>query len=528
MIEYSPLVRLVGALVLHPKYPSRWCGLGNEAGVSGAADFARGDGFFVITTAINSMINETTAASGTRGEEADAGAGRQPNLSSESKSQFQDTCSSKNQEDGRTLETVEQEHAGTDLSMNPYSIGDSSNLLIPSRHRAAILDMLAGRYSPDETVLASMLLATILENDAIDDYALEIFGVLPSPTVNDDGNSPFEQSIATYLTKDWTTVDSKSYLALGSAIESVSTLGMMLTERLVFHTWTEQGQCIDVIPFHHYFKSSAFIAALRRCLSCFVSRAQSHLHDSSSVCDTFSDLIRRRYCSTLDVSNSPRHSKESAKSVCLLQSYYPSNFIDNVSVLTGDIVYGGAANEDTSRGDLFLVDDENEAAKFEFQATLHLRSILGCINDFYQRFSHDSGSPWYSGGDSFAFSTTEEADEVIMSIGGIESISLPTVGTDIDLRGRKFFLCSLPVKSKHGFIGSGDIVICANGTKISVTEKSDLVFIVEAMYIFVAMEKMDYNRCTVLFVIPIRTIVASATEVSVSLTLVLCFPVAVL
>ena len=263
MIEYSPLVRLVGALVLHPKYPSRWCGLGNEAGVSGAADFARGDGFFVITTAINSMINETTAASGTRGEEADAGAGRQPNLSSESKSQFQDTCSSKNQEDGRTLETVEQEHAGTDLSMNPYSIGDSSNLLIPSRHRAAILDMLAGRYSPDETVLASMLLATILENDAIDDYALEIFGVLPSPTVNDDGNSPFEQSIATYLTKDWTTVDSKSYLALGSAIESVSTLGMMLTERLVFHTWTEQGQCIDVIPFHHYFKSSAFIAALR-------------------------------------------------------------------------------------------------------------------------------------------------------------------------------------------------------------------------------------------------------------------------
>jgi hypothetical protein len=111
------------------------------AGVSGAADFARGGGFFVITTAINSMINEATAASGTRGEEADAGAGRQPNSSSEAKSQFQDTCRTEDPENCRTLETVDQSN---DWSMNPDSVGDSNNLLIPSRHRAAILDMLAG------------------------------------------------------------------------------------------------------------------------------------------------------------------------------------------------------------------------------------------------------------------------------------------------------------------------------------------------------------------------------------------------
>ncbi len=505
MIEYSPLVRLVGTLVLHPSYPSRWCCLDNDAG--GGDGLTRRDGPFVITTALNSMINDTAATRG-RGEEADAGAGRQPNVTSDVKSEFQDP------DDCRALETADPEHATHELSENSGKLE-----LIPSRHRAAILDMLAGRYSLDETVLASMLLGTILENEAIDDLALEMFGVLPS-TVNDDGNSPFEFSMAAYLTKDWSTVDSKSYLALGSAIECVSTLGFMLLERLIFHTWTEGGQCTDVIPFHHYFKSSSYIQSLGSCISVFVSRAQTLLQDASSIREIFSDLIRRRY-SRLD--ENPRTSNESLKWVCFLQSYYPSNFIDNGSVLTGEIVYGGASNEEISQGDLFLFNDDNEYAKFAIRATLHLRSILGCIQDFYQRFSFDSGSPWYSGGDSFAFSTTEEADEILMSIGGIEPIALPNVGLDIDLRGREFFLCSLPMKSRSGHIGYAAIIIGANGTKIAITEKTDLVLIVDALHIFVAKEKGDYNRCTVLAVIPVRTIVASATEVSVSLPLFLFF-----
>ena len=509
MIEYSPLVRLVGTLVLHPSYPSRWSCLDNDAG--GGDGLTRRDGSFVITTTINSMINDNAVTRG-RGEEADAGAGRQPNVSSEVKSRFQDP------DDCRALKTGDPEHATHELSENSDKLGDNNNELIPSRHRAAILDMLAGRYSSDETVLASMLVATILENEAIDDFALEMFGVLPS-TVNDDGNSPFEFSIAAFLTKDWSTVDSKSYLALGSAIECVSTLGFMLLERLIFHTWTESGQCTDVIPFHHYFKASSYIQALGSCLSAFVSRAQT-LQDASSIRDIFSDLIRRRY-SRLD--ENPGTSKESLKWVCFLQSYYPSNFIDNESVLTGEMVYGGALNEEVSHGDLFLFNDDNEDAKFAIRATLHLRSILGCIQDFYQRFTFDSGNPWYSGGDSFAFSTTEEADESIMSIGGIESNALPNVGLDIDLRGRKSFLCSLPVKSKPGHIGNGTVIIGANGTKIAVNEKTDLVLIVDALHIFVAKERRDYNRCTVLAVIPVRTIVASATEVSVSLPVFLFF-----
>lgn len=499
MVEYSPLVRLVGALVLHPKYPSRWCGLDGVDGVTDTRSFVGENGLFPVTTAINSMIHENAVAS-SRGEEADAGAGCQPNAS------------------GEEPDTVDSEPLVPELGVNSDTLSD--NHLIPSRHRAAILDMIAGQYSSDETVLASMLLATVFENDAIDDVALELFGVIPSP-VNDDGSSPFESSIATYLAKDWSTIESISYRPVGSAIECVTTLGFMLLERLIFHTWTEDGQCVDVIPFHHYFKSSAYIKALASSLAYFASLAQTHLHDASSIREIFSDLVRRRYASSLDLNNNPSANKESMKFVCLLQSYFPSNFIDNMSVLTGEIVYNGASNEDLLNGDLFLFNDDNEAAKFAVQATLHLRSILGCIQDFYQRFSFGSGSPWYSGGESFAFSTTEEADEILMSIGGIESIPLPNIGTDIDLRGRTFFLCSLPMKSKHVHSVNAEVIIGANGAKIAVTEKTDLVLVVDALHIYVAKEKIDYNRCTVLSVIPVRSIVASATEVSLCMSLLL-------
>lgn len=485
--------------MLHPMYPSRWCGIDSIDGANDARSFVGGDSLFSVTTAINSMINENTAASSRR-EEADAGAGCQPNAS------------------GEEPDTVDLDPLVTELSENSDKLSD--NQLIPSRHRAAILDMIAGRYSSEETVLASMLLATVFENDAIDDVALEIFGVLPSP-VNDDGCSPFESSIATYLVKDWSTIESTSYRPVGNAIECITTLGFMLLERLIFHTWTEGGQFVDVIPFHHYFKSSAYINALSSCLACFTSLAQTHLQDASSIREIFSDLVRRRYASTLDANNNPCASKESTKFVCFLQSYFPSNFIDNVSVLTGEIVYGGASNEDLPNGDLLLFNDDNEAAKFAVHATLHLRSILGCIQDFYQRFSFGSGSPWYSGGESFAFSTTEEADEILMSIGGIESIPLPNIGTDIDLRGRTFFLCSLPMKSKHVHSVNAEVIIGANGAKIAVTEKTDLVLVVDALHIYVAREKMDYNRCTVLSVIPVRSIVASATEVSLCIPLLL-------
>ena len=207
------------------------------------------------------------------------------------------------------------------------------------------------------------------------------------------------------------------------------------------------------------------------------------------------------------------------------QKYTPSSFIENTNVLACDIVYSGSACKSVispAGTDLFLVSDDNDSARFAIRSALHLRSLLGCIQDLHQRFTSTASelinfnSLWYGEDEgSLSFRTTEEANDIILSIGGIQTTPLPEVGKDIDIRGRKHFRCSLPRKSRFGRGNSVEIIIDANGARIMVTERADLVFVVDPMEVFVTMSKKgDANRCTVLAVIPLETIIASATEVS--------------
>ena len=464
MVEYKPLVRLVGAAVLYPRYPHRWCAARD-------ADISKDDSFFSVTLAINAMIGEKVI-SGKGGEEADAGAG------------------------GDEVRECQQPME--------KSSGRINDRLIPSRHRAALLDMLAGHvnYSSDETILGSMLLSAILENHAIDDLALEVFGVLPSPTENNEGDSPFETAIATYLSNDWNMVDS-NLNSLMSTVECLSTLGFMLLERLVFHTWTEAGQCMEVVPFDHCFKSSVFIQALASSLIYFSSQALNHLQDASAIRDIVSGLVRRRYLSSADINASPVGTN---MLVCSLQSYYPSNYIDNSSVLAGDIVRDGS-HSDSDSGDLVLFNQDNEAALFSIQASIHLRSLLVSIHEFYQRFTSSKGSRLYNRRQFLSFNTKDEADDILLSIGGFRMTTLPEVGTDIDIQGRKVYHCSLPRKGRN----TKERFMDVNGKKIVVTEQ--LVLVVDTLEMYITKAKRDNpNQCTVLKVVPLRTIIASATE----------------
>lgn len=263
MVEYTPLIRLVGALVLHQDYPRAWCGIEND--VDGV-NFKLPLGFFVVTPAINAMIckklddvngeavGEEAEASSRNGEEADAGAGSRPKAAaaSEGGSQHgedgaQVPNSEKETSPGKrtspresVLETVSTEHdflefaedgSEQHISSKQQSGQEfSTQLYAPNQHRAALLGMLAGGgdvYSPDETILSTMLVATILENDAIDDRALELFGVLPSTLIQTTCSlSPFETAIAQHLSRHCSSVDPNVHVS--KTIECLSSLGMML------------------------------------------------------------------------------------------------------------------------------------------------------------------------------------------------------------------------------------------------------------------------------------------------------------
>jgi len=469
MVEYSPLVRMAGAVLLNNKYPQQWCSsnidFGNDNGK---------EGFFIVTSAINSMI-KTSAEESSRvpsaDQEADAGAG------------------------------------GGDEKL-------TSNL-----HRAALFEMLAGddAYSSDDTILASMLVATVLENDAVDDEALDLFGILPSPTGNDEGESPLEISIAKYLSQDWPQVDSDTSSSLSSAIECVSALGFMLLERLIYHTWTENGQVMDEVPFDHQYKNSKLIQALNKALAYFATQAQSYL-DDESIYGICSELIKQRYSLQHEPPDSPRSNDGGAKLTCSLQSYYPSNHINSASVLAGDVYVSTKSCNKASQpsSDLLLFNHDSEGIMFSLQAALHLRSLVGCIQDLHKRVtsphSSVSNSRFHGEGDALSFRTLEEADDILLSLGGIQAEPPPEVGMEIDVRGRKFFVCSLPNKTKKNF----DIVIDTDGAKIVVTEREDLVFVVDPNEIYLGKVKKDTTRnkcrCQVLAVVPIQSIIACATE----------------
>ena len=245
--------------------------------------------------------------------------------------------------------------------------------------------------------------------------------------------------------------------------------------------------------------------------------------DTNAIRDLFPSLIRERYLPPKDIAHSsPKAANESVKMFCDLQSFYPSNHIDHAGMLIGDILSDDACSESSATsGDLYLFSDENEAAKLAIKITLHLRSCFGCIQNMCQRTSKCgllpiSNSSWYGEGGPLSLFTTEEADSLLLSIGEFQFARLPELGSVIDLRGRQSFSCSFPRKSKFGRNVEWDIVIDVNGTKVVATEKSDLVLVIDPseLYVCRAMRE-DSNRCTILGVIPLRSVIASATEAAI-------------
>ena len=122
------------------------------------------------------------------------------------------------------------------------------------------------------------------------------------------------------------------------------------------------------------------------------------------------------------------------------------------------------------------------------------------MEEFYSRFTALTGhrpntnKRWYGEAEVLSFCTIEEADELLLSIGGVQVTRIPDVGTDIDLRGRKSFPCSLQTNHKR-----------RRGNK-------GLILVVDPSEIYVARcKKGDFNRCTILAVVPLTTIIASAS-----------------
>ena len=131
-----------------------------------------------------------------------------------------------------------------------------------------------------------------------------------------------------------------------------------------------------------------------------------------------------------------------------------------------------------------------------------------CVQEFHSRFSSLTGprsKRWYDEEDSISFRTTENADAALLAISGTQTTRLPQVGTDIDIRGRTFFYGTLHTNPNHK-----KITFHRNAKAAAAPE---LAIVVDLSEFYVTkLKKGDPNRCTVLCAVPLRTVIASATE----------------
>lgn len=219
---------MVATALLAEKYPISWC--------TNARKLGKGNAFFDVTPILQCMVAGGKVKTG---EEADAGAGggsskakAQDEANSQENYRCKPALESESEMDNRALETAAAELNLVELADKVEADHNQSSELAygPTHHRRSLKDMLSGKNEQVEVILASMLFAAILENDAIDDRVLEALGVLPSSEP-----SSFECAIAECLN---TRISSggafdqrdQSDGELATAIKYVSSLGIMLLE----------------------------------------------------------------------------------------------------------------------------------------------------------------------------------------------------------------------------------------------------------------------------------------------------------
>ena len=383
--------------------------------------------------------------------------------------------------------------------------GTIPDLTAPNRLRESLVSTLSGDYSFDEAILSSQLLSVILESE-IDDAALELLKVLPPSnhlSSSSSSTSPFEDACASFLTKAITGCEhSGSPETRNSAIESVTSFGLVLLERIIRHSWTELGTCLEHQSFIFYFNSSTFFASLGSALENFALKGREHLElDNENARAIIMEEIRMRYA---------QDKEQEGIFTCNVDRYKPSSSLDNSSILLcGLDLQQQQKHSCRPSNDLQLFDDIDFEKRSDLRAALFLRSIASCSREFHRRFVHSSKTGRTLMIDELlSFNTTEVADELIVAVGQLQTTGKQELGVEIDLRGRKHYLCSLPKRQRKL-----DIVLDAEGMRFLVTDRTDLVFVVDPAELYVARINERYqNRCKVLTAVKIQSVVACATE----------------
>jgi hypothetical protein len=356
--------------------------------------------------------------------------------------------------------------------------------------REEILKTLRGDYGEWRTIATACLLQSVLCADAMDAESLAMLEIVAG---FGKGSTSLEMAVASFLKRP----HSASAIS-ATALECVGMLGLMLlynglvAAAVVGKEETEK-RLADIC------NDSPVWEAMTQTRDSFCEQALQ-FREVTGVSDLFLDLVE----AAIKTRYTPKYS-ESGPTIftCLLNRRGHVDIALDADVLVREI-----------RG---VTHNDVESTRFCLNMGLHFRALCKVVDrlrlDLCRRLKNPTNNDPMDG---IHLDMIDKADDLCETVGGL--MQKPDVGADLDLTGRMYFPFKSATKTSDGHVqqetGKCDVpvektkklgVFCSISQFILVLDPTDL-FIVKPM------KKIEDHRGTVLFALPLRSVIAAAAD----------------
>lgn len=368
---------------------------------------------------------------------------------------------------------------------------EESRETCPNLFREEILKSLQGGYGEWRTTTMACLLQSMLVADAMDAESLTMLEIISE---SGKESTSLEKAVAHFLTRPH-----PASAISAKALECVGLLGTMIlyNELKVAATHREADigdhleQVLDESPVWN-----AIVAARNK----FCNKALEY-SEVSGVSDLFLDLVE----AAVKTRYSPKYNDSGPTSfTCHLNRRGHVDHALDADVLVREM-----------RG---VTSNDVETTRFCLSMGLHFRALGKVIDrlclDIHRHLKTPSEDDPL---DSIKLDLVDKADDLCRMVGGLQE--KPLAGADLDLSGRVFFPFKSSTRAAQGPTPPESKDSEAAPEKLQGLEGvfrsiSTFTMVLDSMDLFVVkpMKKIEENRGTVLFALPLRNIIAAAAD----------------
>ncbi len=367
--------------------------------------------------------------------------------------------------------------------------GFTDDGLIRNPFREEIVKTLSGELGEWRFVAAAVLLESGLTCEALDTNTQASLDVLPNFHDNKYCASSLELALGKFLARDHQRLSAVSTMALECAGSLSMSLISQVATTIADHGLTD--------PSYNLLNRSPVVKELWRVRNYFCAKSLE-CSTQAGVSEIFIELVESAVLNRYqDVY--PNHHQQISTGFHGKNKY--ANHLNRYGCQKAIAPKSGILVRKL-KGVSF---NDVESARFHIQMALHFRSICRVVEDAVNNLHHWNESPMTS------LAQLDEADDLILSIGGLTP--RPSVGMDIDLRGRMAFgiLASSNEKPSTGH-EDDELNLSRNG--IFRPSSRHLVLVLDPTDILVIqpMNRSEVNRGTVVCSIPLRSVIAFASD----------------